>query len=62
MRTRVLVASGLIAGEAIAGILLPVLFLSGIRSLTHALTGAEELSFYGRCGGYLSLVALALIA
>lgn len=58
----VLVASGLIAGEAIAGILLPVLFLSGVRSLTHVLTGADELPFYGRYGGYLSLAALALIA
>ena len=58
----VLVASGLIAGEAIAGILLPVLFLSGIGSLTHVLTGADELPFYGRWGGYLSLAALAVIA
>jgi putative OPT family oligopeptide transporter len=57
-----LVASGLIAGEAIAGILLPVLFLSGIRSVTHLLTGADELSIYTRLGGYLSLAAFATVA
>ncbi len=58
----VLVASGLIAGEAIVGILLPVLFLSGIPSLTHLLTGADELTVYTRYGAYLSVAAFALIA
>jgi putative OPT family oligopeptide transporter len=54
-----LLASGLIAGEAIVGILLAVLFVSGVPSLTHLLTGADELSFYPRLGGWLSLVAFA---
>jgi putative OPT family oligopeptide transporter len=54
-----LLASGLIAGEAIAGILLAVLFVSGVPSLTHVLTGANELSFYPRLGTGLSLVAFA---
>jgi len=58
----VLVASGLIAGEAILGILLPALFLSGFESLTKALTGAHELSLYTRHGGWISLAAFALIA
>ncbi len=54
-----LLASGLIAGEAIVGILLAVLFVSGVPSLTHLLTGANELSFYPRLGAWLSLVAFA---
>jgi uncharacterized oligopeptide transporter (OPT) family protein len=55
----VLLASGLIAGEAIVGILLAVLFVSGAPSLTRVLTGADELSFYPRMGAWLSLVAFA---
>jgi uncharacterized oligopeptide transporter (OPT) family protein len=58
----VLIASGLIAGEAIAGILLPVLFLAGVKSLTQVLTGSGEVSIYTRYGGYLSVAAFAAIA
>jgi putative OPT family oligopeptide transporter len=60
--TGTLVASGLIAGEAIVGILLAVLFVAGVPSLTRALTGADELAVYTRYGGSLSLAAFALIA
>jgi len=57
-----LLASGLIAGEAIVGILLAVLFLTGVSSLTHAFTGLDELPFYGAWGGWLSLAAFATLA
>jgi uncharacterized oligopeptide transporter (OPT) family protein len=57
-----LVASGLIAGEAIAGIVLPVLFLSGVPSLTRILTGSDEMALYTRYGGWLSLLAFAVLA
>jgi len=57
-----LIASGLIAGEAVVGILLAVLFVAGIPSLTRALFGVDELEVYTRWGGYLSLAAMALIA
>ena len=57
-----LLASGLIAGEAIVGILLAVVFLTGAPSLTHALTGADQFSFFPGMGGWLSLVAFAAIA
>jgi OPT family oligopeptide transporter len=54
-----LLASGLIAGEAVVGILLAVLFVSGVPSLTRVLTGGSELSFYPRLGAWLSLGAFA---
>jgi putative OPT family oligopeptide transporter len=57
-----LVASGLIAGEAIVGILLAVLFVAGVPSMTRALTGTDELALYTRYGGYLSLAALGTLA
>jgi putative OPT family oligopeptide transporter len=57
-----LVASGLIAGEAIVGILLAVVFLSGVPSLTYVLTGAEQFAFYSSWGGWLSLAGFASIA
>jgi len=57
-----LLASGLIAGEAIVGILQAVLFLAGISSLTHVLTGRDELSFYPAWGGWLSLIGFAAVA
>jgi len=60
--TGTLLASGLIAGEAIMGILLAVTFLAGITSLTHVVTGADELPFYGAWGGWLSLVGFAAVA
>lgn len=58
----IFLASGLIAGEAIAGILLPVLFLAGIGSLTKLFTGRNELPFLATWGGWLSLGAFAVLA
>lgn len=55
-------ASGLIAGEAIAGILLPILSVSGIASLTKLLTGRDALPFLPAWGGWLSVIAFAIIA
>ncbi|MBK9166308.1 MAG: oligopeptide transporter, OPT family [Bryobacterales bacterium] len=57
-----LLASGLIAGEAIMGILLAAVFLSGVPSLTHAVTGLDAFPFYEAWGGWLSLLAFAAIA
>jgi len=57
-----LLASGLIAGEAIVGILLAVLVVSGVPSLTRLFTGADELSFYPAWGGWLSLAGFAVLA
>ena len=57
-----LLASGLIAGEAILGILLAVLAVSKIPSLVHALTGAEEFSWFPALGGWISLVGFAAVA
>ncbi len=57
-----LLASGLIAGEAIVGILQAVLFLAGVSSLTHVLTGRDELPFYPAWGGWLSLTGFASVA
>jgi putative OPT family oligopeptide transporter len=57
-----LLASGLIAGEALMGILLAVTFLSGVASITKLLTGADELPFYGAWGGWLSLAGFAAVA
>jgi putative OPT family oligopeptide transporter len=58
----VLLASGLIAGEAIMGILLAVTFVSGISSFTQLLTGGDQLGFFPAWGGWLSLAAFAAIA
>lgn len=57
-----LLASGLIAGEAIVGILQAVLFVAGISSLTKLLTGADGLSFFPAWGGWLSLLGFAAVA
>jgi putative OPT family oligopeptide transporter len=57
-----LLASGLIAGEAITGILLAALFLAGISSLTHLVTGVNELPFLAGWGGWLSLAAFGILA
>jgi uncharacterized oligopeptide transporter (OPT) family protein len=57
-----LLASGLIAGEAILGILLAVAFVAGVPSFTHMLTGSDELPFFAAWGGWLSLVGFAAIA
>jgi putative OPT family oligopeptide transporter len=56
------IASGMIAGEAIMGIVLAATFLGGIASFTHVFTGAEHVSFYPAMGGWLSLGAFAVIA
>lgn len=50
-----LLASGLIAGEAIVGILLAVVFLAGIPALA-------QVPFYEAWGGWLSLLGFAAIA
>ena len=57
-----LIASGLIAGEAITGILLAVLFIRHVPSLTRVLTGRDVLPFIAHWGGWLSLIAFAIIA
>ncbi len=57
-----LLASGLIAGEAITGILLAALFLAGVPPLTKVFTGREELSFLAHWGGWLSLLAFGILA
>ena len=56
-----LVASGLIAGESIAAIVLAALFPKG-GSLTHFFTGRDVLPFLAHWGGWLSLLAFAIIA
>ncbi len=56
-----LLASGLIAGEAVVGILLAVTFVAGLSSITHLFTGSDEFSFFAQWGGWLSLVAFAAI-
>ena len=57
-----LLASGLIAGEAIVGILLAVTFLTGVSSITKLVVGSDELSFYPAWGGWLSLIGFASVA
>jgi putative OPT family oligopeptide transporter len=60
--TGTLVASGLIAGEALMGIVLAVTFLSGISSFTHILTGSDTFGFFPAWGGWLSLLGFAAVA
>jgi hypothetical protein len=57
-----LLASGLIAGEAIVGILLAVMFLSGVSSFTRLITGNDQFGFYPAWGGWLSLIGFLGIA
>ncbi len=57
-----LIASGFIAGEAIMGILLATIFITGVPSITHVFTGITTLPFVPRWGGWLSLIAFAVIA
>ena len=61
-RKGTLLASGLIAGEAIVGILLAVTYVSGLSSLTKLIVGADQFSFFPALGGWLSLAAFAAIA
>ena len=56
-----LLASGLIAGEAIIGILLATTTLTGIPSFTKLLTGNAQLSLSPVVTGWLSIVAFAAI-
>jgi putative OPT family oligopeptide transporter len=60
--TGVLLASGLIAGEALMGIVLAVTFLSGISSLTKLIAGSDEFGFFPAWGGWLSYVGFAAVA
>jgi putative OPT family oligopeptide transporter len=55
------IASGMIAGEAIMGIVLAATFLGGIPSFTRLFTGADQFSFFPGLGGWLSLIAFAAI-
>jgi uncharacterized oligopeptide transporter (OPT) family protein len=57
-----LLASGFIAGEAITGILLAVLFINHVPSVTRLFTGRDELTFLAHWGGWLSLFAFAILA
>ncbi|MBI4876330.1 MAG: OPT/YSL family transporter, partial [Acidobacteria bacterium] len=57
-----LLASGLIAGEAIVGILLAVTYVSGLSSLTRLMSGSDQFAFFPALGGWLSLAAFAAIA
>ena len=56
-----LLASGLIAGEAIMGIVLAALFVGNVPSLTRILTGQDDLPFLAGWGGWLSLLAFGII-
>jgi putative OPT family oligopeptide transporter len=58
----ILLASGLIAGEAILGILLAVMFVAGAPSITRILTGADTLPFYAAAGSWLSIFGFAAVA
>lgn len=60
--TGTLLASGLIAGEAVMGILLAVFFVTGLPSLTHLLSGADQLPGFERWGGWASVPAFAALA
>ena len=55
------IASGLIAGEAIVGILLAALFLAGMPSITRMLTGHDEFAWLPKAGAWLSLAAFLAI-
>jgi putative OPT family oligopeptide transporter len=60
--TGTLLASGLIAGEAILGILLAVLAVSTVPSLTKVLSGGDRFSWFPAWGGWLSLLGFAAVA
>ncbi|MCZ2147112.1 MAG: oligopeptide transporter, OPT family [Bryobacterales bacterium] len=57
-----LLASGLVSGEAIVGILLAVTYLAGVPSFTHMLVGKDTFDFYPAWGGWLSLIGFASLA
>ena len=60
--TGTLLASGLIAGEAILGIVLAVLAVAAIPSLTQLLAGARQFPWVPAWGGWLSLAGFASLA
>jgi putative OPT family oligopeptide transporter len=55
------IASGMIAGEAIMGIVLAATFLGGVSSFTRIFAGSDQFAFFPAWGGWLSLVAFAAI-
>ena len=57
-----LLASGLIAGEAILGILTAVLAVRNVPSLTRLISGQDQFSFYPAWGSWLSLIGFAALA
>jgi putative OPT family oligopeptide transporter len=62
--TGTLVASGLIAGESLTGVLLSAIVLAvpGFTSITHSLFGVDEFAWVsGPAGGWTSVIALAAI-
>jgi putative OPT family oligopeptide transporter len=59
-----LVASGLIAGESLTGVLMAglVLLFSGFQSITHMLFGVDQFAWVaGPAGAWTSLIALAAL-
>ena len=56
------IASGMIAGEAIMGIILAATFLGGDSFLYSPIYGADQFGFFAAWGGWLSLAAFAAIA
>jgi TctA family transporter len=54
-------ASGLIAGEAVAAVLLAALFLVGMPPITRMLTGHDHFAWLPRAGAWLSLAAFLAI-
>lgn len=57
-----LLASGLIAGEAVTGILLAALFLAGAPSLVQLVTGGDAFAWYPQWGGWLAWAGFAALA
>lgn len=58
----ILLASGFIAGEAIAGIGLAAFSLLNIPSLLYWISGRESLALYASSGSWLSLVIFGVVA
>ena len=62
--TGTLVASGLIAGDSLSGVLLSAIVLAvpGFTSITHSLFGVDEFAWVaGPAGGWMSVLALGAI-
>jgi putative OPT family oligopeptide transporter len=57
-----LIASGLIAGEALMGVALALLAIGGIPSITALLTGRETFAFVEPLGGWLALAIFGAVA